>query len=198
MKRASDEFFAGTGFSLDKNRSISVYQRPHNLEYLLHGFTSADNFRVPVVKLEFLLHPVVLGDVAKSLQAPYDVAFRIVKGSRIDHDVYDLVPFVPDGNFDIPIWMAARKGSINRAVLSTKGSPKDPHALLTEDFLFVKTRYPLGSSIPRGYFPVFVERQHAFGDAVENRLKQLLVFHCLYPSSWRRHGCGERGTSGIR
>jgi hypothetical protein len=79
---------------------------------------------------------------------------------------------------------------VNRTILATKGRPEELHALLTHYFLFMKSRYSLSSAIPRRYFPVLVQCHNAFGNAIENRLKQLLVFHLLCPLVFF-------GTSGV-
>jgi hypothetical protein len=95
----------------------------------------------------------------------------------------DFIPLVPDGNLNVLVWMAARESAIHWAMLSTKGRPEELHALLADNFFSVKSGYSLGSTVPGGDFPVLVQGHHTLGDAVENRLKQLLVFHFLYPLS---------------
>lgn len=78
------------------------------------------------------------------------------------------IALVANCNLDILVWVATRKGFINRALLSTEGALEEFGTFPAEDFLTVETGYPLSSSVPGDYSPVLVQCHDTFGDAVEN------------------------------
>jgi hypothetical protein len=149
---------------------------------------------VALVLLKMFLHPMAMANIAKGLQAADDLTIRVVKRRCIDQQMDHLVTRVPSFDSYVLIGVPTRESSINRTVLTAKNRPKNLSTFSPYDLLPVEPGDPFCRPIPGNYFPVFVNGHDTFGNAVENCLEELGVFHV---SLHVLAGRGSHGVAGI-